>query len=474
MSRWLRSAAGAPELAALAALPLVALLALQVGACGQAGDDRRPAGERPDLVVYLIDTLRADHLGCYGYPLELTPEIDAFAREATLFEDAIAQSSWTRASVASLFTGLLPTEHGANRRRQPLAPEAVTLAERLGRAGYRTVAFVTNPNVGVEFGFDQGFDEFVYREAESAEELNRLVAGWLDERRAAGDDAPFFLYVHTLEPHSPYEPPPEHRRRWAPDVPEPGPSRPNRWIDEARADEVDVELLVSRMEALYDAEIAAADEAFGAFLDLLRERGLYGDAVVALLSDHGEEFFEHRSFEHGKGVFEEVLRVPMIVRWGDAGPEGRVPEPVQHLDLFHTLLEAAGALEAAKAPESPAARGGARSLLAIARGRPDAAAGPRSLFSYLHLDGRPRASLRQERTKLIVARAGERLIHPRLYDLDADPGETDNLAEGDPRRVERMRGRIVRFLALEEHGLRGTPVDIDEDLQKRLEALGYL
>ncbi len=447
------------------------LLAFGAFGCGAGPTDSRPPGPRPDLVVYLVDTLRADHLGCYGYEREVSPRIDAFAREATLFEDAIAQSSWTRASVASLFTGLLPTEHGANRRRQPLAPEAETVAELLRDAGYGTAAFVTNPNAGAEFGFDQGFDHFAYREGESAAELTREVVAWLDARSAAGDEAPLFLYVHTLDPHSPYDPPPAERRRWAPDVPTPGPNRPNRWIDEARGGRVDLDLLVSRMIDLYDAEIAANDAAFGELVDALRARGRYDDTLLALVSDHGEEFFEHRSFEHGKGVFEEVLRVPTIVRWGAAGPVGRVAEPVQHVDLFHTLLEAARVEPQA----GLAARSGARSLLAIAReGTGGGGSAPRRLFSYLHLDGRPRASLREERMKLMVARDGERVIRPRLFDLDADPGEVENLANRFRSHVERMREPLLRFLALERHGLRGAPVELDEDLQKRLEALGYL
>jgi choline-sulfatase len=445
--------------AGLPGLVLLALLATGLAGCG----DPPP----PNLIVYLVDTLRADHLGCYGYPRDVSPAIDAFSRDATLFEEAIAQSSWTRSSVASLFTGLVPPEHGANRRRQPLAEEAVTLAELLRGAGYRTAAFVTNTNVSERFGFDQGFDELVYREAMSASKLMREVEAWLDARAADGDERPFFLYVHTLDPHSPYAPPARERERWAPDVPEPGPYRPNRWIDEARAGKVDLARLLRRMRALYDAEIAANDRAFGALLDGLRERGLYDGAVLALVSDHGEEFFEHRSFEHGKGLFEEVLRVPMLVRWGSGGPTGRVPIPVQHVDLFQTLLEAAG-VEAPRGTEGV-------SLLRLARaaGRPGAA-GERPIFSYLHLDGRPRAALREGRSKLIVALDGERLIRPRLYDLEADPGEAKNLAKRDPERVARMEAVIRGYLAKERHGLRGAPVEMDDELRRRLEALGYM
>ena len=175
---------------------------------------RRIGGGKPwpNIIVYLIDTLRADHLGCYGYARPVSPHIDAFAADAVLFDHAMAQSSWTKPSVASLFTGVWPGTHGVIGEGQGLPDEDLTIAEILARAGMRTAAFVANGHVGASFGFAQGFDYFEMVNGKEgnqngppprSEVVNRRVFSWLERRPA---DAPVFLYVHTVDPHSPYEP----------------------------------------------------------------------------------------------------------------------------------------------------------------------------------------------------------------------------------------------------------------------------
>lgn len=417
--------------------------------------------ERPDVVVYLIDTLRADHLGCYGYGRGTTPAIDAFAAEALLFEQMVAQSSWTKASVASIFTGLWPRDHAANTRADKLGDAATTLAERLHESGYATAAFVTNPNVTESFGFDQGFEEFRYLGAISdAEMVRQEVMAWLDARR---DARPLFLYVHTLDPHSPYLPPEEQRRRFAPEVADVLATGGKAHLDDLQAGRVPVtETELARVRALYDAEIAFADWSFGRFLDDLRQRGRYEPALVALVSDHGEEFHEHGDFTHGRNLHVESLHVPLIVKPPGGGTPARVAAPVQHVDLLPTILTAAGL-------PVPAGLEG-RDLLAVARG----AVGERRIFSYLHLDGPARASVRAGLWKLLEQLDGEQLIWPRLYDLATDAGERVDLAEMRTVRTGFLAAALRRRLASTGVALDAETAIVDESLRESLRALGYV
>ena len=216
--------------------------------------------KRPNIIIYLVDALRADHLGCYGYQKPVSPHIDAFAQDATLFENAIAQSSWTKASVASLFTGLTPTVHGIHGREDRLSDKAVTLAETLRAEGYRTAAFMTNTSVGEAFGFGQGFDEFVKLPVsirQLSEEVNKRVFAWLQKRQE--DKRPFFLYVHTLDPHGPYSPPQDFRERFAGGVKRTGVKQTEvgsmPWLKAVRTKKIPVnEDMIEDVVSLYDGE----------------------------------------------------------------------------------------------------------------------------------------------------------------------------------------------------------------------------
>jgi len=425
-----------------------------------------PPPSRPDVVFYLIDTLRADHLGCYGYAGGTSPAIDAFAEDALVFERSVAQSSWTKASVASIFTGLGPRVHAANGRGDRLSGEAETMAEILARESYATAAFVTNPNVTETFGFDQGFEHFHYLGAGAdAEEVRREVMGWLEAR----DDArPLFLYVHTLDPHSPYTPPAEYRERFAPGVaPEVG---SKTHIDDLQAGRraVNAEELAG-LRAVYDAEIAWNDMSFGAFLDDLRRLDVYDDALIALLSDHGEEFYEHGNFTHGRSLHGESLRVPLVVRFPGGEPRGRVALPVAHLDLLPTLVAHLGL-------EAPSDLPG-RDLAAVAemaRDPLEAAGALRAIHSYLHLDGPARASVREGRYKMIHQLAGGELVWPRLYDLEFDPGELEELSESHPVRAGHLATVQRRHLFHGGAGLEAEAAVVDEELRQSLRALGYV
>lgn len=428
------------------------------------------------LVVFMVDTLRADHLGPWAGDHVETPEIDAFAAESVVFDRAVAQSPWTRASVGSLFTGLWPPAHGAFDRHLRLAGGLPTLASLLSEAGWQTIAFVDNPNVAADFGFDRGFERFVEPEGDlNAEQMNGAIDRWLGERDSHGDDErPLFLYVHTLEPHSPYNPPAHWRERVLPDVPAELARASLQHLNDMRAGRIpeDPELLED-LHALYHAEVTYADHAFGAFLDLLAERGL-GNAAVLFLSDHGEEFLEHGNLEHGRALHVESLHVPMILRWPGLEPR-RVEEPVQHLDVLPTLLGRLGV-------DPPPGLPGDDVLAPVPSEQDweeteeaeDDARHARPIYSHLHLDGPQQVSVRQGRWKLIhqLDDAG-RVVHSLLYDVESDPLETRPVGDLHPVRRGWLATLLRRQMATGGRA-DAAETEIDSELRKSLEALGYL
>ncbi len=420
-----------------------------------------PAVERrPDVFLYTIDTLRADRLGCYGYERPISPAIDAFAAEAILFENAVAQSSWTKASIASVFTGLWPVDHGAMKRPQKLADEALTLPEILRDAGYQTVAFVANPNVSDRFGFDQGFEEFNYftrKDDTPSDELTAAILDWLDARQ---DPRPLFLYMHHVDPHDPYSPPPEFRRRHAAGVP-PRVVRDVRRIfkDLASGRKKPGPEIIGHLEALYDADIASNDHAFGEFVRYLKEGELFDDALILFQSDHGEEFYEHEHFRHGRSLHVESLRVPLVLKLPGSREGRRVAEPVQHVDVLPTLLVYLGL-----------------PVPANLEGRDLLAAGgvePRPIYSYVHLDGPARVSVLDAGYKLIQRLDGDSLSRPQLYDVEADPEEQRNLAAELEVRTGYLAS-LLRCRLKSGRGLVGEEAVLDEETLRDLQALGYL
>jgi len=287
----------------------------------------------PLVVVYLVDTLRADHLGLYGYGRETDPELRRFARDGVVFETAIASSSWTKPSVASLFTSLPASEHRCVQFYTPLDPAFVTLAERMREGGFVTGAVVANRLVHAKDArFDQGFSYFASPpEPERAAEAVDEALRFLDGRRGL----PTFLYVHTLDPHSPYSPPPPFDRRFGP---APTPRRPAAEPHHYRRPED-----LARIVAQYDGEVAYGDQEFGRFLEGLKARGLYDQATVVFLSDHGEEFLDHGDWVHGHTLFDELVRVPLVVKWpGRAHAGRRVARQVQIVDVLPTILRSQG------------------------------------------------------------------------------------------------------------------------------------
>ena len=422
-----------------------------------------PVTRPRNVIIYLVDTLRADHLGCYGYNRPVSPRIDAFARQAIRFRHTVAQSSWTRPSTCTILTGLLPRTHGVNGRRDVLSEAAVTLAERLREKGYETAGFVTNGNVARGFGLAQGFGTYrlLPQKRSAATDLNAAAAEWL----ATGwtKNAPFFLYLHASEPHAPYNPPPPFRQRFAPNAQDEILTRLGFLKRlERREVEATPELRRNLLD-LYDAEIAANDDAFGALLDLLVERGLAESTAIVFLSDHGEELYDHGGWEHGKTLHAEMLDVPLIVRAPGLAADKVLEQQAQHADVVPTILDLLGL-------PVPAGLEG-RSLLPSMTGI-DANGEEAEAFSWLDEGGQRSAAVTTPAWRLI----DNRLPIPQrlLYDRRADPTERHDLAGERPVRTGFLGVRLRSEERLRKARLRAGEVTLDPELRKQLEALGYL
>jgi len=422
-----------------------------------------------NVVVYLIDTLRADHLGCYGYPRDTTPNIDRFASQAVLFEDAQAQSPWTRPSVASIFTGLWPQAHNVNDDPDALSEDAWTLPEAFRDLGYETAAFVANGNVTEHSGFGQGFDYFEYLQVQNAPltratDVNAALVRWLDSRNA---QTPLFLYLHTIDPHAPYAAPEPFRSHFGRAVGDSSIGSMEALVELSTSGQSVDDVTIDDIRDLYDAEVAANDHAFGALTDLLRARGLFDDSVIVVVSDHGEEFFDHGDWQHGHSLHVETLHVPLLVRLPGGQNAGRVPGLIEHVDIMPTLLRLAGS----KDPRVLGLDG--RALLDELNGR--ASATDTSAVAHMKLRGRTATSLIEGRWKAIQhVRAGYSTT-PELFDRFEDPRELRNVAVARPITAARMARSILR-LSADARSLRKDEMSQaqQEQVEDQLRALGYI
>ena len=471
-----------------------------------------------NLVVVILDCVRADHVGCYGYPRDTTPNLDAFAGESTQFLLDVSAGVWTLPSMASLLTGRYPSQHGVNRADRRLDDQLATLPERLAEAGYRTAAFTANPHVGRTFGLDRGFQELHelwgvpgaggtlgglvdrgYRwlrprvrgvlkrsqaltstalrvqrrraEAEAGDGTGRRLAdaaaSWMRQERAAG--RPYLALLHFMESHVPYAPPPWHARRF---LDEPGRRRVAALNTDAMAflagvnhlDEDDLALI----GRVYDATVGYGDELLGRVLDAAGD-----DALVVVTADHGQHLGEHGLVGHFFSVYETLSHVPLVVRHPGL-PAGRVERPVQSLDLFPTLLEAAGLDPGTGPGVSLCAATDPRPVLVSEYLEPDLTRFAR----FRDFDPRPYdrelRALQHDRHKYIWSSDGRE----ELYDLAGDPDERTNLAAADQGRLRAFRALHQAWLA-ETAGAaaagdrRRVEVDLDREVATSLRALGY-
>ncbi|HLK12241.1 MAG TPA: sulfatase [Candidatus Binatia bacterium] len=319
-------------------------LALVVVALEGAVGCSSPAPARPNIVVIVVDTLRADRLGTYGSSRNLTPFLDGLAARGAVFEHAFAPSAWTNPSVASLLTSRYPSQHHVSNFDSKLGDDEVTFAERLTASGWEAAGFSANFQLAAANGYAQGFatwrtfpETFKLR----GPGLRRACVEWLDGgARRVG--APLLLYLQFMEPHAPYEPPPPFRERFAlPERSGVSAAAANHkllGLDWGALSADEVALLAS----LYDAEVAAADAELRALFDDLDARGVLRSAIVVVTADHGEEFREHGFLAHGVTLYQTVLHVPLLFI-GPGIPAGRrVRENVSLIDLAPTLLDLAG------------------------------------------------------------------------------------------------------------------------------------
>jgi choline-sulfatase len=426
---------------------------------------------RPDVILVTIDALRADQVSAYGQPRLTSPMLDAFSAHATLFTNAITQAPFTKAAVASLMSGLYPTSHKAVTATVPfveamtgrpttaavetdiLASSITTLAESFHADGYVTLGYTGNPFLIAPFGFAQGFDQFQFFPGGDFADANVIVDRALRDI-ARTPSRPLFLWVHLMEPHSPYAPPTWTQGLFPPTGrprPIPVTSAPPFWL--LKGSPWDLRAYVSR----YDEEIAAVDVAVDSLFRGLAEERRLDEAVITVAADHGEEFLDHGGWEHGNTLYDELVHVPLMMRVPHTVMR-RVEAQVQMIDLYPTLLQLAGV--------PPPVGIAGRSFVDLLSG------GRESEPAYTELP--PRAcAVRADGWKYIAFADA----HEELYDLRTDPGELHNVAASESRRAATSRRLIDRHIAAalkigETIGHEHAPVD--PRVLEQLRALGYI
>lgn len=399
------------------------------GAPNIAVDPQFAVKKDPLVILYLVDTLRADHTTPYGYHRNTTPELGKFAKDAVLFETAIAHSSWTKPSVASMMTSRLPSRHRAVQLRDPLDAGQVTLAEMLDAKGFATGAVIANSVVyAADSNFHQGFDVFVGLHGDEGRRSKmvdtRLVVDraldFLDSRRGL----PTFLYVHTMDPHVPYSPPAPFDTMFEPRTTPDHPGVDPRTDYKEPQDK-------ERLIAQYDGDIAYGDQQFGRFIGELKRRGVYDDAVILFVADHGEEFLEHGGWLHGRSVFDELVHVPMIVKFpGQRGAAARVKQMVALSDVLPTVLEAVGL----PVPDPPVIIGRPLQGVAFSKVPEPPVVSEISHRSFVS------SGIRTGQAKYI------RRFSPQTdelyFDLVKDPKEQTNLMGENPPGARRLRAAV--------------------------------
>ena len=418
---------------------LLAGTALALGLCRYRG-----RLERPNVVLVTLDTTRRDRLGCYGYSRPTSPHLDAFAERSVVFERAVAASSWTLPSHASIFTGMFPSSHGADYdpegplrltqaiegpeewagyRASGLSPSETTLALLLREQGYQTGAVVGGPWMKRIFGLDRGFETY---DDEDIGDVNGRLASEVSTAALEfleTTESPFFLFLNYFDPHGPYEAP----------APFGG-----SFLGEEPSDR-------------YDEEILYMDHHFGRLLDGMKRNGIFDGSMILVTADHGELLGEHGKMGHGASLFEEEIHVPFLVKYpGDEVAPARSGEPVHHVDVLPLVLERLGL--------SPSGR--SRQPL-LAEVKPLAFMSPEGSWRALYLG----------RHKLLWNSLGNHA----LYDLAEDPGERNDLSRIDPPRTTEAIRLLDKVLSsLPPPGEPGPPTSLDEETLKALRNLGYV
>jgi choline-sulfatase len=399
---------------------------------------------RSDVFLITVDTLRADHVECYGYGKIHTPGLNQLARDGILFEQAFTPSPITTSSHASIFTGMNPSRHGVRDFGVPLRVAQPTWAERLKAHGYRTAAFIGSvvlDSKRVSQGFDRGFDEYANfpelpasssrygRLERRAGDVIALAESWLEQHPAG----PRFVWLHLYDPHDPYDPPPPYAARY--------------------------------QGSPYDGEIAYADSEIEQFIDFLRKRGWYQQAVVLAVADHGEGLGEHEEQTHGVFLYDSTLHVPMIVKLPQNEHAGtRIARQARTIDLLPTVLQALGLQADASLDGAP--------LQDLFNDLRTGKTPEHILFAETDypqdFGWAPLRAIREPDAKLVEAPRAE------FYDLQSDPHETQNIYEPWTQAVQRMRDEWARYRSSLPLLAQAQPGAVRNQTMEELKALGYL
>lgn len=420
---------------------------------------RPGTGEQPNIVLLGLDTLRADALGVYGREPSPTPAIDRFAAQSDVWLEAFSTFNVTTPSFASILTGLYGKNHGVYDFQTWLGEEHATLGELLAAAGYETGAIVSAHHLGHrQSGLRRGFETFqAARTQNAAAEAVGLAMEWIVQRRR-----PFFLWLHLFDPHTPHTPPDPYARgrrplgvglgpvrQWTP-FREPGPDAPA--YDDPK---------LGGHRDLYTSEVAYTDHQVGRLLDFLDDRGLFENTVIALVADHGENLGEHGIFYRHRGLWDTTTHVPLMIRRaGNARTGRRIPGLVQTLDLFPTLLAAAGV-------EAPPQDG--VDLRRLERGR-------RSVFA--EAAARKGAMIRTPTHFLFLSTHEDRLVgiekRSYLFDVIADPRQERDLAGTGSEVEARLRAALESWLEERRASGPATSVPLSDEEMRQLRSLGYV
>lgn len=455
------------------------------------------SGITPNVVLIVLDSVRQDHLSCYGYARKTTPHIDRLAAEGTLFENAYSASCWTVPSHASLFTGLYPSQHEVDLNRPLFQPHHETLAGHFRNLGYRTACISCNSfaagggtnlnrdfdlTIDVDGGYREGTSTFArglryvqkqwrafLNRDRGADRATRLARDWI-----GGQGGPFFLFMNYMDCHLPYRLKRPQRYHFIPPVER---KRVNRIpLDPFGVMAGQLQLSareIAGIRALYDGSLFYLDQQIGRLVARLKELGLYEQTIFIVTSDHGESFGEHGLFDHQYGLYEHLLRVPLVMRFPNGSLAGaRIPHPIQHVDLLPVLARllsgpSAGLDEA----EYAFLREPLRSLVLAEYLVPNLNA-IRRRFPHVDVSrfDTPLRSIQAQGYKLICRPDGGR----ELYDLTRDPAECEDLAAAKIEKADALEHLLYEVLGPWPGSRPSTRLDLEKDLKERLEAMGYL
>ncbi|HZT29140.1 MAG TPA: sulfatase-like hydrolase/transferase [Bryobacteraceae bacterium] len=465
----------------------------------------RAPKRRPNVLVYMIDTLRADHTSLYGYARDTTPFLRKLGVEGLVFEDCTAQATWTKPSTASLMTSLYSYAHGLVHDYDVIPKGSATLAEQLRRAGYVTASLVGNPFVGRLSGLQRGFDYLsewavIERHRTDAEDratdsaaLNRALFPWLEQHR----DEPFFLYAHTTDPHAPYRPPAGFEEKFA------NPAETDEFNrnyaklrDQAQygggtvitraacaRSGVNPDRFIRQAMDRYDGEILHNDASLEQLAGKLRQLGILDNTLIVVVSDHGEEFWDHGWTAHGHSLYQELTHTVLLL-WNPAliRQPRRISEPVQLIDVMPTVLDLLGL------PIPNVAEG--QSLAPLAQGRPFTRRGPVVSSRYPNPNAKPNGFVPENRTGTVaLLDASWKLIYRdkaretglnrvELYDRHADRTDARNIVAANPQQVDHMMSEIQKWLDAQKQIKTllgsGAKATIDPQTLEKLRSLGYI